>query len=95
MINKIAMYKIKEEKLDEVLNAVQKFVNNVKGNEPSTVYNAFRLSDDNLSFIHFMSFKSEADEEKHRNAKYTEEFVKILYPNCISAPEFKDLKKIG
>jgi quinol monooxygenase YgiN len=95
MIHKIAMYKIKEEKLDEVLNAVQKFVNNVKGNEPSTVYNAFQFSEDNLSFIHFMSFKSEADEEKHKNAKYTEEFVKILYPTCVKEPEFKDLKNIA
>jgi hypothetical protein len=71
------------------------FVNNVKGNEPSTVYNAFQFSEDNLSFIHFMSFKSEADEEKHKNAKYTEEFVKILYPTLYFRSRSSKILKIS
>ena len=92
MIVKIAEYKIKKETQEEILNAIRTFVQAVHKNEPRTFYEAYQKGS-SLEFIHLMKFPDIAAEEKHANATYTNDFVKILYPNCEREPIFTDLSQ--
>jgi quinol monooxygenase YgiN len=94
MIKKVAIYKVKREELGAVESAVREFVGEIAGNEPQTNYEAFQ-ADDDVSFVHIMSFPDEAAEALHRNAQYTGKFVEILYPRCMEGPNFLDLRLIG
>jgi len=95
MIHLMAIYKVKEEKVAEVEQAVTEFVSAVKDNEPDAlVYEAFRGKDD-LSFFHIMTFAGDAGEEAHRSTPHMAKFVKTLYPNCTEEPAFVELDLIG
>ena len=88
MIRKVARYKVREEKVEEIKQAIKEFVEAVAENESGTFYDAF-YAEDNTSFVHFMSFADREAEEKHRNAPYSRKFADILYPACVEEPEFK------
>lgn len=95
MINIIVTYKVKQDKIDLVLEAIKQFISNIKKNEPNTlVYEAFQ-KDDKVSFIHIMSFKDKKSEQIHRNSSYVKKFVSILYPNCEQQPVFTNLTLIS
>ena|SRR3989344_7931785 len=95
MINIIAQYKVRNDKLEVVKSAINEFVNSIKKNEPDTlVYESFQMPD-KISFIHFMSFRDKDAEEKHRNTAHVKKFVELLYPNCDKEPEFTKLDLIS
>ena len=94
MIHRMAKYKVKKEKLEDVKNAIIEFVDAVKKNEPGTqVYEAFQ-EDDEVSFVHLMSFEDANARNIHRNSSYLKKFVDLLYPNCDEQPVFTDLHLI-
>ncbi len=91
MIHIMALYRVKEDKLQEVITAVEEFVDAVKDNEPGTlVYESVRGKDD-LSFFHIMTFQNEEAEESHRSTPHMSKWVKTLYPNCQEEPVFVEL----
>lgn len=90
MISKIAEYKVKAECITEVLHAIRVFVQTVHFQEPNTFYEAYRKGA-SLEFVHIMKFPNHTDENTHAHAPYTNEFVKVLYPNCEKQPIFTDL----
>lgn len=94
MIRKIANYPVREDEIEIVIEAVKEFVAAINENEPGTVYTAYRLGN-GASFIHFMAFPGEGEEERHRTAEYTKKFTEILYPLCVAPPEFTDLDLLG
>lgn len=88
MIAKLARYRVKAEKKEEVLSVVEEFVKTVKENEPGTLrYTAYRL-EDGVSFVHIMYFKDEDAEQRHRGSENARKFEKRLRPNCEEEPEF-------
>lgn len=94
MIVKIAKYKVKKEKLKEVVAAIQIFVDIVQQDEEGTLrYEAYQEPDE-TRFIHFMMFKDEAAEKFHKETEYVKEFADILYPLCDEEPEFTKLEVV-
>jgi len=84
-------YKVREEHLEEVLQAIQEFVDAISRTELGVItYEAFQLKD-KVSFMHIMAFKDEEAEASHRGAPHTKGFAGILYPLCDVQPEFTDL----
>lgn len=95
MIHLMFTYKVKEEKLDEVKQAIVDFVNAVEDNELQTShYVSYSRQDDPLSFVHFMTFENDESRHIHEKAEYTKKFVDVLYPACENEPVFTDLTMI-
>jgi quinol monooxygenase YgiN len=90
MIRKLANYRIDPESLEEVERAVESFVSAIGREEPETVYEAYRITND-VSFIHLMAFPNREAERAHQVAPYTKSFVDILYPHCEEQPTFLDV----
>lgn len=90
MVRLIAEYRIKENSLDEVREAIRQFVSAVKQEESNTEYNAYQLGD-TYEFIHLMTFPDETAQKEHQNASYTEVFAETLYPHCVEEPKFTTL----
>jgi quinol monooxygenase YgiN len=90
MIRRLANYRIDPESLEEVERAIEDFVSAIGGEEPETVYEAYRIADD-VSFVHLMAFPNRDAERAHQVAPYTKRFVDILYPNCEEQPTFLDV----
>lgn len=94
MIRKITQYKVKDDQLFEVEQAIQRFVNAIAQAEPETNYAAYRTEDPTV-FIHTMAFTDEAAEQAHQQAAYTLKFVDVLYPKCEEQPKFQDLNLVS
>ncbi len=90
----MAIYRVKEEKLDQVREAVAEFVDAVKTNEPATLfYEAYQGVGD-ISFFHVMTFENEEAEEAHRITPHMAAFVQKLYPDCEEEPGFVELELV-
>jgi quinol monooxygenase YgiN len=88
-------FKIKKGNVEEAKTIIRKFVEEIKSKEPGTIlYNCYQEKSDATSFIHTISFESEAAEEHHRHTLYVKDFVEQLYPICKSVPEFSELNLI-
>ncbi len=91
MLYKQAVFRVKKEKLGEVIKAIAEFVTAIHENEPGVFeYKSFQLSD-TVSFIHLMCFKDESAEKSHQTAPHTRKFVAVLYPDCDQEPTFTEL----
>ena len=90
MIRKLANYRIDPESLEEVERAIKDFVSAIGKEEPETVYEAYRITDD-VSFVHLMAFPNREAERAHQVAPHTTRFVDILYPYCEEQPTFLDV----
>lgn len=95
MITKIAVFKVKKDKLSVCKKAIKEFVEKVRENEPETlVYESYQKYD-KVSFLHLMSFKDKKAEVFHRNTDWVKKFVDTLYPNCEEEPEFFELNLVA
>jgi quinol monooxygenase YgiN len=90
MIKKLVYYSVQKNKINEATKAIKIFISSIRKKEPDIEYDIFRLANSN-HFIHIMTFPDLQAEDDHRHSVHTLEFVKILYPNCMSTPEFYDL----
>lgn len=82
-------YTVKKEKLEIVKKALAAFVDAVRMNEPYTLYDAYQ--DGEASFVHMIAFRDGSSEKVHGEADYTNRFVDLLYPECVSEPAFTEL----
>lgn len=90
----LAIYRVKEDKLDEVREVVTEFVDAVKENEPATLfYEAYQGRED-VSFFHLMTFENDEAEEAHRVTPHMAAFVQRLYPDCEEEPGFVELELV-
>lgn len=94
MIRRVAEYTVREGELEVVLQAVRRFVAEVRAAEPRTRYEAYRRGE-TRSFLHFMAFPDAAAEQAHREAGYTAEFVEVLYSRCEEEPRFSEVVQVG
>lgn len=91
MVNKLAKYRVHADQLEAVKKAVREFVTAVGRLEADTLrYDAYQ-TDDPREFIHFMTFRDAAAEEKHRTSPHVKKFVNALYPACKEEPQFISL----
>ena len=92
MISISVKYKVKKDNLEEVKKAIEEFVTEVK-NEPGVLsYNAFQEED--ISFVHFITFKDDMAKKSHENSVHVRKFVDFLYPVCEEEPVFNNLNLV-
>ncbi len=95
MISVMVRYRIKKEKIKDILKAIKKFVKNIEKRERGTLlYKVFRIEKKSNEFVHFMIFEDAKAEEIHKKSEYVKKFVSILYPLCEKKPVFVKLNYI-
>jgi quinol monooxygenase YgiN len=94
-IHMMAIYQVKQDKLDEVRLAVTEFIDAVKENEPGALFYESYQGKDDVSFFHLMTFENSVAEELHRQTPHMAAFVQKLYPNCEEEPGFVELTLVG
>ena len=94
MIRKSVKFKVKEGSEDTVIEIINEFLVAVKENEPFTIYEAYKSSNER-EFIHHITFQDHNSELKHSQSEYTRKFVEKLYPYCEVLPEFVDLYSLN
>ena len=90
----MSTYTVKPEKLKEVKKAIAEVVAEIREKEPRTLFLVFR-EEGTSTFLHLMSFESEAAERKHAQSRYVDRFVKKLYPHCLGRPTFVELNSFA
>ena len=94
-IHMMALYQVKENKVDHVRLAVSEFIDEIKEKEPGTLFYESYKGKDDLSFFHLMTFEDSVAEEFHRQTPHMADFVRRLYPNCVEEPGFVELELVG
>jgi quinol monooxygenase YgiN len=90
MIFKMARYTVRPENLNDVKEAIQEFVAEIKENEPATFYETYQEAE-GPTFVHLMCFENEEAEDAHKNSSHTNTFVDRIYPICENPPIFTSL----
>src|SRR5437870_3359559 len=90
----LARYTVRPEKVKEVKRALAEFIAEVRKHEPRTLYLVFRENGQH-TFVHWMSFESEAAERRHSQSRYNDHFVKKILPNCVGKPTFTEFRLFG
>jgi quinol monooxygenase YgiN len=93
MIRLLVQYRVKADAVDQVQQVVTQFVDDIRANEPNTIYGAF-VAADGRSFFHAMAFPDEQAAKRHRSAAHTRRFVELLYSNCEEEPHFIQLELV-
>jgi len=94
-IHMMAIYQVKEDKVDDVRIAVSEFIGAVKENEPGTLFYESYQGKGDLSFFHLMTFENKVAEELHRQTPHMTAFELKLYPNCEDEPGMVELELVG
>ncbi len=94
-VHMMAIYQVKEDKVDDVRFAATEFVEAVKENEPGTLFYESYQGKGDLSFFHLMTFENKVAEELHRKTPHMTAFEVKLYPNCEDEPVFVELELVG
>jgi quinol monooxygenase YgiN len=90
-IYQTARYAVRQETVDECLEAIKTFVAYVGENEPGTrIYTALQTADDPTLLLHTFIFEDEAAREIHRTSAAVQQFTSILYPNTLDGVEFTE-----
>lgn len=78
----IVKYKIKENTLEDFKKEISRFVEKIQSNELDiTEYNIFQ-EPDNISFVHYISFKTPEAIKKHNTSEHTKRFTQVLQKNA-------------
>jgi quinol monooxygenase YgiN len=94
MIHKLIKFKAKKENLEEVIELIKHFLDNILENEPDTLYYESIQDEDQFSFIHIITFSNDEARKHHESTPYVKEFVEHLYPLLEAEPIFSDYKVI-
>jgi len=89
-------YKVKSDKIEDVKNQIQKYIETVRDTEPDIrVYESYQNKEDPSKFTHLAEFKDKASEQNHKDISHTKKFVEFLYPLCEQEPKFIYMDLIG
>lgn len=91
MVYRYLKYQINEKDLAEYEVRVKRFLDVLSRNETQTIYSIFRVKSRKNTFVHMISFKSELEESRHRQANYSVEFSDYLDSIATAVPEFGEL----
>ncbi len=95
MIAKLARFTVRPEEVETCTAAIERFVMAVRAQEPGTrLYTSYRLPD-GVSFVHVMEFADADAEALHRQSAHVREFVEVLYPRCVTPPEFTEMRRVA
>jgi quinol monooxygenase YgiN len=84
-----ARFRIREDKLEECLPYIARFVQYVNTREPGTrLYLSLRDSKDPASFLHVMAFDDEVAESRHRASDPMFRFSEVVYPFTVDGVQF-------
>lgn len=75
---------------EKVIKIINEFINEVNKNEPKTIYEAYKSSNER-EFIHLITFLDHDSELRHAQSDYTRKFIEQLHPCCEIPPQFKNL----
>ncbi|HZD18939.1 MAG TPA: antibiotic biosynthesis monooxygenase family protein [Actinomycetota bacterium] len=88
-IRQTATFRVREDELDEVLEAIRAFVAHTR-TEPGTLrYESWRSLDRPTEFLHLMAFADDEAERAHGTSAAVKLFTDILYPRCEEGPAFE------
>ena len=90
MLHELVKYKVKRENIEEVIRLVENFLDKILENEPDTLYYESIQEEDQISFIHIITFRNEEAQKFHKSTVYLKEFVEHLYPLLEAEPIFSD-----
>ena len=80
-IYKTARFRVREDGLPDSLEAIRRFVEHVKHNEPGTLeYTSVQSTSDPTSFLHFFVFEDDDAERNHATSDQVRRFTDVLYP---------------
>lgn len=94
MLYELVKYKVKRENIEEVIRLIEIFLDKILENEPDTLYYESIQEEDQISFIHVITFRNEEAQSFHESTAYLKEFVEHLYPLLEAEPIFSDYKVI-
>ena len=94
MQHELVKYRVKRENIEEVIGLIENFLDKILENEPDTLYYESIQEEDQVSFIHVITFRNEESQTFHESTVYLKEFVEHLYPLLEAEPIFSDYKVI-
>ena len=94
MIYTIFQYAVKPDRVDIVLEAIDSQIEAIKREFGPAVHLKVFSSLDNFSYVHLASIKDEKTAERYINSALLEKFSTILYENCETYSQLKELKFI-
>jgi quinol monooxygenase YgiN len=95
MIAKMVRFTVRPEEVETCRAAIERFVVAVGEKERGTLlYTSYSLPD-GVSFIHWMEFTDAEAESFHQRTEHVKEFVRVLYPRCVTPPEFTELRRVA
>ena len=94
MIKKSFRFKVKEGFTNIVIDIINEFLTELKKNEPFTIYEAFKSSNER-EFIHLISFQDHKAELDHMDSDYVKDFYSKLHPLCEISPELVNLYSLN
>jgi quinol monooxygenase YgiN len=86
-IYQTAHYQVKEEAVEEVKEAIARFVIYIKANEPGTrMYKAWQNKEDPTKFVHLFIFENDMAQDLHSKSHAVKKFESVYSPVLISGP---------
>jgi len=80
----------------KVEQALKRFVDSVKQNEPETrVYTALQKVDDKTSFMTYFIFENEAARNFHSSTEWVKRFTDVIYPESLEPVIFTEYRLIA
>jgi quinol monooxygenase YgiN len=90
-IHQTAYFVVRDDALDVCKDAIRKFVNYVRENEPNTfLYTSLQEKEHPTHFLHYFIFRDENARQVHANSEAVNRFTSTLYPNLIAPVEFTE-----
>jgi len=92
MIYTIFQYTVKPDRAGIVLESIDNHIEAIKREFGDAVHLKIYSSLDNLSYVHLASIKDDETAERYTNSSLLEKFSTILYENCETYSQLKELK---
>lgn len=92
MIYTIFQYTVKPDRVDIVQEAIDNQIEAIKREFGNAVQLKIFSSLDNLSYVHLASLENDETAERYTNSALLEKFSTILYENCETYSQLKELK---
>jgi len=90
-----ARFTVKEDGLDEALEAIRAFLAHTETEPGTQRYESWRSLERPTEFLHLMSFADEDAERAHASSAAVETFTAALYSRCEELPTFERWTRVG
>lgn len=95
MIHKLASYRVRLSEVSRVKEAISELITHVRKSEWGTLtYEVYQLQDE-ISFLHVMTFEDAQSEKDHQQSAHTRKFAEVLKPLCEEPPRLSNMNLAG